>query len=173
MQTLTAELRSTIVRRIESAPRHELASIVSALCAHDDVAELVQTVRPAAAGERFERRGAGTLLDTTSGLEWTRQNVPGDSMNWEAAKEASAKLELDGGNWRLPTIKELLTLVDYERHDPAIDPAFECKPNWYWTATPYAPSPGVYAWGVSFSYGNAYYFNRGNYGFVRAVRGGQ
>jgi hypothetical protein len=77
-------------------------------------------------------------------------------------------------SWRLPTIRELLTLVDYERRDPAINTEFfACESGWYWTSTPWAGSPADCAWGVYFYYGGANYGRHDSYGFVRAVRASQ
>jgi uncharacterized protein DUF1566 len=173
MGTLITELRSTIVRHVDKASRHELASIVGALCAHEDVAELIRT-EPTfrVVGPRFEVDGE-TVRDESTGLVWTQANVAAKQLTWKEAEEACAKLELAGGGWRLPTIKELLTLVDYERSEPAIDPAFSCESSWYWTSTPYASSPGEYAWSVNFGYGYSYWGSRSNGGFVRAVRASQ
>ncbi len=131
-----------------------------------------QSPAVAAATQRFERIDESVVRDTTTALEWTRDNVSDRRLTWQEAKDACAKLDLAGGGWRLPTRAELLTLVDDTRYHPAIDPAFECKPNYYWTVTPYAPD-GDYAWYVFFYDGGAGAYRRDNGGFVRAVRGGQ
>lgn len=123
---------------------------------------------------RFEVAG-GTVIDHSTGLMWTRGNVPGGRMTQQAAAEACTKLDCGGHkDWRLPTRKELLTLVDDERVDPSINTAvFECEPSWYWTATPAACSPAGYAWGVLFNFGDTFWLNRGFSGFVRAVHASQ
>jgi uncharacterized protein DUF1566 len=173
MQTLSSELRATIARHVDSASIHEIASIVSALCAHEDIAILAATAAaPRTPPARFEVVG-DVVRDLTTGLEWTREAASDKRLTWAEAKEACEKLDLAGGGWRLPTIKELLSLVDYERHDPAIDPVFKCDATLYWTSTPYAPSPAVCAWGVGFGDGDAGCSGRDGDGFVRAVRGGQ
>jgi hypothetical protein len=117
----------------------------------------------------------GMVEDMTTGLIWSAADV-GERHIWADAKTAAAQLDLGSfRDWRLPTIKELLTLADYDQHSPAIDKTFfpTCKADWYWTSTPYASSPGDCAWCVSFSYGNSYcnlqYFG----GLVRAVRSRQ
>ncbi len=63
-------------------------------------------------------------------LEW--DTVPGHMLYQEAVK----KVEALGDNWRMPTIKELLTLVDFTKIDPAnsSSPALEDMP--YWSTTP-------------------------------------
>jgi hypothetical protein len=75
-------------------------------------------------------------------------------------------------DWRLPEIRELLSLVDYTRHDPAIDTERfpDTKSDWYWTASSCAGDPGV-AWIVGFNGGSAGWSSRNSDAFVRAVRG--
>jgi len=118
--------------------------------------------------------GGVIVRDTTTRLEWTREPVSAKSLTWTQADAACKELRLGGhDDWRLPTRLELFMLVDETRFDPAIDPVFECRPGWYWTSTPYAPSPGDYAWYVYFGYGYAAWRNRYHSGFVRAVRASQ
>jgi Protein of unknown function (DUF1566) len=114
------------------------------------------------------------VLDNTTALIWTVEETKG--MPWKKAQAAVKKLDTAGfKDWRLPTVEELFLLADRTKHSPAIDTAFfpSCKSDWYWTSTPAAFSPGVYAWGVYFYYGNAGWYNQG-YGLcVRAVRASQ
>ena len=57
-------------------------------------------------------------------------------------------------NWRLPTLTELLTIVDYQRYKPALLKEFNYvnKDTIYWTSTPYVRSSDEY-WGVNFKDG--------------------
>jgi len=59
------------------------------------------------------------------------------------------------GDWRLPDYYELLSIVDFGRTVPAIDPsAFPSTPTtWFWTSSLIAGSVG-YAWLVEFSSGH-------------------
>lgn len=143
-----------------------------------------QTVRKdpfGAAGARFEKvcdkDGAHVIThDLASGLEWDVTDFGGKRMTFDEAQKACAALRTGGhSDWRLPTIQELLGLVDYERHSPAIEKEF--FPNtgtdyYYRTSTPYAPASGC-AWGVHFRVGRSYGLYRDGGGFVRAVRASQ
>jgi hypothetical protein len=123
-----------------------------------------------ATGPRFAING-DTVTDRTTDLTWSRGNVGGKHLNWADAKKACEALSLCGHkDWRLPTIQELLTLVDYERKEPAIDPAFQCESNWYWTSTAAASSPSGCAWVVYFSGGTSSWGSRDYELCVRAVR---
>lgn len=105
-------------------------------------------------------------------LEWHKASSP-DRLNFKDA-ESYCKALATGGHtdWRLPTIQELLSLVDYTRHDPAIDTtAFpDTQSNFYWSSSPDASAPADYAWLVNFHYGGSDCLHRDCYAFVRAVR---
>lgn len=176
MNTLATELRQLIVQRVERARDGEIASIVNALC-YRDTPVAAPAPRPTTftLQDRFTAPDEDCVLDASTGLMWSRENVPGGRMSWAKAKEACAKLELGGfSDWRLPTIQELLTLVDYERHEPAINTDFfACESSWYWTSTPAHSSPGDCAWYVYFNYGASDWSNQDYDFLVRAVRSSQ
>jgi len=67
-------------------------------------------------------------------------------------------------------VRELQSIVDYGRFNPAIDPVFGALPQWYWPSSPGLSNPG-YAWVVSFwdGWATTFYDGRGPF-FVRAVR---
>jgi hypothetical protein len=81
-------------------------------------------------------------------------------------------------DWRLPTIKELATLADLGRSDPAIDPVFAATTQSYvyWSSTTNAVYSS-HAWVVCFYDGSVDFYGSkldDPYNFsVRAVRGGQ
>jgi len=169
MATLEQELKTVIARRLDKAGPREVLTIASVLCKGETPLPKIQVLE-IPEGPRFKIDG-DIVIDRTTGFEWSRENVPGGLMKWTAAKEACKKLTLGGhSDWRLPTIRELLTLVDYERSNPAIDVnAFKCESSWYWTNTPLASSPGEYAWVVNFSFGDALWFDQDYDHYVRAV----
>jgi hypothetical protein len=58
----------------------------------------------------FTDNGDGTVTDNVTGLMW--QQDPGAKMTWNAGVAGAATLDLAGyGDWRLPTIKELYSLM--------------------------------------------------------------
>src|SRR6185503_10252988 len=96
------------------------------------------------ANSRFRPLNDGWVLDLALNLEW------GPTSKSEMDHEAAHKYCADLGG-RLPSVKELFSLVDHEKYDPAIDKDIfpDTKSAWYWTATPYKASSG-YAWCVRF-----------------------
>jgi hypothetical protein len=113
----------------------------------------------------------GTVVDPATGLMWTRETIATDK-TWSEAKAAAAAVTLGGfTDWRLPTRKELLTLVDDTRYNPAINTdLFQCDSNRYWSSTVDAESPSDCAWCVLFYHGYCLLNGQGNRGRVRAVR---
>ncbi len=174
MQPLSNELRGVIEKRLRGADQHEVLAIASMLCARDNQASAAVCTRgpQQAPTQRFVVQ-EDVVHDRTTGLMWTRKNVGSKRLTWSDAKTACAAVR-EGGfeDWRLPTIQELLSLLDYSRRQPAIDSAFECESAWYWSATPYSASPSVCAWLVGFSGGGSLYGGQGGEGYVRAVRSG-
>ena len=75
-------------------------------------------------------------------------------------------------DWRVPTRKELLTLVDYGQAPPMIDSdLFPSSGEFVWSGTPLALQSSS-AWGVYFNYGNSFSIDRRNERQVRLVRAG-
>ena len=121
----------------------------------------------------FVDNGDGTVTDTTSGLMW--QQAETKAMRWEKALSFCEDIDLGGyQDWRLPNIRELLSLVDENGGAPSINAEFfpGCRPHTYWSSTTHTGFPG-FAWGVPFegdrSLGAS---QKGRHNYVRAVRGG-
>lgn len=120
---------------------------------------------------RFIDNGDGTVTDKETNLVWMKQD-DGTRRKWKEAKEycEENKAKLPGEGWRLPTVKELISIIDYEKYNPAIDPIFtKTQSSYYWSSTPHAGGSG-YAWFVYFSDGYVVwsYMDDGN--CVRPVR---
>lgn len=114
----------------------------------------------------------GTVTDEATGLMWQKSG-DGHGRIWQDALCYCESLELAGyADWRLPNIRELESLVDWDRYDPAIDPVFESHSFLYWSGT--TQLPGSFAWGVNFNYGRVGYSNsKGENLYVRCVRSSQ
>ena len=79
------------------------------------------------------------------------------------------KQNFRGEGWRMPTREELLTIVDLERYNPAADPIFNAKSEWYWSSTPCAFDSGG-AWCVGFYFGGVGWYGVDGGYLVRPVR---
>jgi hypothetical protein len=109
---------------------------------------------------RFMDNRNGTVTDKLTGLIWLKDAncfSPGQGMFWADALRAARTLAApqcgltDGsitGDWRLPNVRELLSLVDYGFAQPALSNAagtaqwtegdpFTHVNNNYWTSTTY------------------------------------
>jgi len=103
------------------------------------------------------------VLDTQTGLEW--QVESSGPMFWCDADKYAKSL---GNGWRLPTIKELLTLIDYSRTKPAtIFPDHEN--GCFWSSSVYADDINT-LWTVDFDNGYIDGYDKSGNVRVRCVR---
>ena len=74
-------------------------------------------------------------------------------------------------DWRLPTIPELISLLEPEKNNKNryIDPLFDNKQLWCWSSDRIEGSSGA-AWYVDFCYGSVYWSYFDDNGYVRGVR---
>lgn len=116
---------------------------------------------------KYADNGDGTVTDMVTGLLWEQvpnpaaTQCPGPGGCKEA--EAEAYCQSKGGHWRLPTIAELLTLVDYSTWNPAMDrtkfpvstgPVVDTLDS-TWTST--TGLDGTVNWVVEFHTGDSHY----------------
>ena len=89
---------------------------------------------PSYGKNKFHDNGDGTISDHATGLLWAKTDS-GQGMNWEEAlawvQRQNKENYLGRKDWRLPTVKELQSIVDYTRSpatskSAAIDPLFTC-----------------------------------------------
>ncbi len=138
---------------------------------------------------RFVDNGDGTVTDSLTGLIWLKNANCFGALLWPDALVAVNGLQNEGcglsdgsvaGDWRMPNIKELLSLIDYGRSNPALPTNYDLfftevqRPRYfidtylgvtlndgagYWTSTTVAGGPyagydyGDYRWGVNMYYG--------------------
>ncbi len=147
----------------------------------------------------YTDNGDGTITDNNTGLMWEKLSDDGSihdkdtSYTWANAFAVKiATLNAGGGfaghtDWRLPNMKELQSIVDYQiaYPGPTVNPVFNtgCVPsatvltgsctlsNYYWSSSSYVFTPHN-AWIVYFDSGNVNANYKTLYYYVRAVRGG-
>ncbi|MEE4243341.1 MAG: DUF1566 domain-containing protein [Desulfopila sp.] len=150
-------------------------------------------VEPASA--RFTNNTDGTITDTLTGLIWLtngkcihfRQNDLSTfpQRNWIGAIVAANGLGAgycglnDGskpGDWRLPNVRELASLIDYGKSNPALPEnsfrSIDIVNDLYWSSTTYSPGTTM-AWAVSFYNGVVLAETKTLLKYVRPVRGGR
>ncbi|MDD5255510.1 MAG: DUF1566 domain-containing protein [Candidatus Omnitrophica bacterium] len=125
----------------------------------------------------FKDNGDGTISDLNTGLMWKKDESP--NLNWENALKYCQELDLGGyKDWRLPTIRELPTILDMSFKDGVwfhkqFFPGTQIAPlGFYWASTTYGDTFG---WGENFQFGyDGYYAGKkeGKYPFrpVRSIR---
>jgi len=65
--------------------------------------------------------GEEVVIDSTTGLMW-KSTASGTVTNWSSALKSYENLVYAGySDWRLPTVNELLQLINYDRYNPATD----------------------------------------------------
>lgn len=106
---------------------------------------------------------------------WATSNYGGGVnpvyMVWSDAINNSLITHGGKSDYRLPNIKELMSIADYGRYSPAIDTDFfpNCQSDYYWSSTTYAADTD-YAWVVGFDDGLVSYDVKYSHYFVRPVR---
>lgn len=158
------------------------ANAASWTCVRDNITELVWEVKTDDGGihdkDNLYRWGGKTALGSGYGDYYN---------DWDTLVDGSNNDGFCGYNdWRVPTVKELESIVDYSRTNPSIDTVyFPNTSSWsYWSASPVSEDSDV-AWLVNFGQGYAHGYVRYKlevideftvyyYGFlnVRLVRSG-
>ncbi len=152
---------------------------------------------------RFTDNGDSTVTDNLSGLMWTMDSnlmtsrdtgfdidgIYGDgAVNWQHALDYVIKLNAEAylgyTDWRLPNRKEVHSLTDFSRDDPALPlnhPFLNVElvpSSAYWSSTTYAYATfnAWFVWrnsGTVGAYGKSSNYSYYGYNFVWPVRGGQ
>ena len=117
---------------------------------------VVRTLRADAPPGHFKSEG-GTVIDAKVHLEWQQTGAPKnaggtDLYTWAEASAYCTSLSLKGGGWRLPSVKEMLSLIDRSQRTvlvdrkeftDTVDAVTPGGPrSWSWTATGVHGTPG-------------------------------
>lgn len=124
---------------------------------------------------------AGTVSDNLTGLMWDKDANAAGLKTWERALTYCNDLILGGhDDWRLPNVKELLSLIDFGKTDPAL-PGGQPFENvqahllsYYWSSTTNHGNSD-HAWHVSMRSGHVDSIGKGPLPLLHVwpVRGGQ
>jgi hypothetical protein len=140
----------------------------------------------------YTDNGNGTVTDNNTGIMWQKCSMGQDSMTcsgtaltytWDQAPAATGCGALNTANfagrndWRVPSKKELISIVDYGVSFPGPTIKAAYFPNTiagsaslYWTSTQLA-SAATSAWYTSFDYGSVYNVSKSTSYYVRCMRG--
>ena len=129
-------------------------------------------------GADFIRDDAKEIVtDNETGLQWQDDKAVADDnnrKNWQEAITHCESLSLDGGGWRLPNIRELLSIVDDSNSKIPIYPIFKyvgtiSKNSYlYWSST--SRSNSLNAFSVLFVSGSSGEYPKDFSFFIRCVR---
>lgn len=137
---------------------------------------------------RFTDNGNGTVTDNLTGLIWLKNANCFGIRTWNNALALCNGLNsgecglTDGsaeGDWRLPNLKELLSLLDFGRSTPVLPSGHpfanvqsEVEEDVYWSSTTLSNDTNR-AWIVTMAYGNTGHAPKSRDRHVWPVRGGQ
>ena len=143
---------------------------------------------------RFTDNGNGTVTDNLTGLIWLKNaNFMGATRTWDQALTDCATLNSGEGaltdssvegDWRLPSVQELQSLIHYGVSNPALpntagtvkwtagDPFTGVQTTFYWSSTTYAITT-TGACIVHLGYGDMTWHPKSGARYVWPVRGGQ
>lgn len=124
----------------------------------------------------YEDRGE-TVFDRATGLTWQKAGSPEELTHAEAQKyiaDLNRKKFAGYDDWRLPTIPELMSLLEptQKNDDLLIDPIFDKTQHWCWSIDKRqkkGKGSAESAWVVGFDSGSVYWDGLGSY-YVRGVR---
>jgi hypothetical protein len=136
---------------------------------------------------RYDLSTVGVAVDLKTGLVWQRVPPSTRTKLVDAQTYCATGSGLPGTGWRLPTVKELMTLVDFEKTPGTgvflLDQTVFTIPTnvgdqygVFWTATAVTGKPQYSQfttgqWTVYFDNGNNYYVDAAkDYGLTRCVR---
>jgi len=121
-------------------------------------------------------RSGEIVTDSKTKLMWQDNNdAKTVTKNWQGAIDYCEALNFGGyTDWRLPNTRELRSIVDYSRSNPAMNPAFvNVTIHYYYGSSTSLSGKTDYAWDVSFYEGHVSGGYKYDSLYVRCVRGGR
>lgn len=106
-----------------------------------------------------------------NGLYWLDSSP--NKMSFQGAQDyavwCNKELREGFNDWRVPSIEELISLIDFSKSNPASF-LHDMQSSSYWSASSLAPDP-TYAWIVDFYSGYVSTDDKTGNSYVRLVRG--
>lgn len=126
---------------------------------------------------RFQIIGSSpeeVVIDRITGLRWQRTQdwEAHYHEHWQEAQDYCDTLQYAGHtDWRLPSVRELASLLDFGCSDPAVDPGMwpETPSYFFWSST--TTDGGTTFWHVEFGQGSTGREDPDWWGYARCVRG--
>jgi hypothetical protein len=119
--------------------------------------------------QTYVDNGDSTVTDTVTGLMWQQVMAAGTFTQPDAIKHCPTLTLAGHTDWRLPSLIELVSIVDYSRVRPSIYIPFSLATNFSWTSSS-AAAPLATGWSVDFKLGNAQLETTSSLNGVRCVR---
>lgn len=118
-------------------------------------------------------KNVNCVTDSNTGLQWQDDKIVGP-MTWEESLDYCEALSLDDHiDWRLPNVRELISIIDESKYNPSINPVFEnIVSKSYWSSTSSAGDTNS-AYHVYFYNGSGSYISKNKSIYVRCVREGK
>ena len=123
---------------------------------------------------RFTDNNDDTVTDNLTNLMWTKvANLVNSKMSWQDALDFITKINTGNHtDWRLPSRKEIESLIVYNQCEPALSakhPFIDVK-NYYWTSSIYAYCTSD-VWVVGMYGGSVFAGSKSREGHAWPVRG--
>ena len=119
---------------------------------------------------RCVRDGAERKKTISANLQW-QEKEGGKLHSWQSGLHYCETLDQQGvDDWRLPNIRELKTLTDYDRYYPAATPLLRMGSAIYWSSTTVGSEEPSTAWAIFFGNGDDLWREKGLQHRVRCVR---
>jgi hypothetical protein len=138
----------------------------------DDIGYSLCVSGPQLAKNIISSNSDDTAIDLTTGLQWQKSSYP-TAVAWAETSSICSAVSLSGKtDWRVPSISELASIIDFDKYSPTINTIiFSDTDSWpasktFWSATTYYEN----AWFLRFEDGAVQHGNKEGMFYVRCVR---